>query len=65
MKNYLIAFFILLTPVFLIASTSGTYKNKVYLFNEAEKQRLDSQKCLKSAEEMSFLIPILEDRKNM
>lgn len=65
MKNYLITLFILLTPVFSIANTSGTYKKKAYLFNEAEKHRLDAQKCLKSAEEMSLLIPILEDRKNM
>ena len=65
MKNYLLAFLVLLFPVYSFAKDDHLPKKKIYLIEEAERHKNEAIKALKAADEMSVLIPNPEDQKHM
>lgn len=65
MRKYLIGFFVLFLPITTFASNDLLVNKKFSVIEEADQHKIQALEALKAAEEMSILIPILEDRRSM
>lgn len=65
MKKYLFSLFLVLAPFVLRADLDPATEKAVFVLEEAERHRQEALQHLKAAEDMSLLIPSLEDRKSM